>query len=266
MINYTPMRIIFEIGDIKIFTWGIMILLAFLISFFLFSKRAKQQKISKEHIYGLLFFTLIGTIVGSRLMYIILNFNQFYINPVSIFSVGEGGFISYGGLIGAITLAKIYTIKSNLKLITLLNIAAPYIALGFAIGRLGCFLNWCCYGVLSNLPWAIKVGIDIPRHPTQIYLSLISFIIFFTLIKVKNSKKKIFSENSFLWFLVFYAMANFLIDFIRVYPPSQSLSVLYFSQIIELIIFLTSVILLIRKSLNKSERIKNNERSEFIGL
>lgn len=247
MIEYTPFPILFDFGMIKIYSWGVMIILAFLISFFLFSKKAKQQKISKEHIYGLLFFALIGVIIGSRLMYIILNFNQFHTNPISIFSINEGGFISYGGLIGSIILAKIYSIRSNLEFIKILNIAAPYITLGFAIGRLGCFLNWCCYGIISNLPWAIKVGADFPRHPTQLYLSLIGFIIFFILIKIRNSKKEIFSKNLFLWFLIFYSITNFLIDFIRVYPNLQ-----YLSQIIELIIFLISITILIKKSLNKS--------------
>jgi phosphatidylglycerol:prolipoprotein diacylglycerol transferase len=137
-------------------------------------------------------------------------------------------------------------------LLKLLNIAAPYIALGLAIGRIGCFLNWCCYGLASNLPWAIKVGTDIPRHPTQIYLSLAGFVVFWLLIIIKNSKIKMFSQNLFAWFLIFYSISSFIIDPLRVYPSSQYFLTFSYSQIFDILLFITAILIILSKHLYKT--------------
>jgi len=214
MIIYTPQPILAHINGITLYTWGFVVMLAAIISSFLFAQKAKEF-IPKNKIYPLLFYALLGGLFGARIIHVILNLRQFIGNPLSIFNFGDGGMISYGAIFFGLLFAGVYLKKNKINFFKVLNLIAPYLALGFALGRMGCFLNWCCYGIYSKLPWAIKVGNDLPRHPTQIYMLLINFIIFFILIRVNNSKKEIKSKNTFVLFLILYSLSRFFISFIK---------------------------------------------------
>lgn len=235
MIRYNPLPILFEIGEIKIYSWGLLVVLAFFITSYLFFKKTKNI-ISKEKIPGLFFSILIGGFIGARLAHVLINLNYFIQNPLLIFEFWKGGMVSYGAIIGALLLALIYIKKSKLNFWDVTDYLAPYLALGFSIGRIGCFLNWCCYGIASSLPWAIKVGSDVARHPTQIYLALGNFIIFLILLYTnKKENRKIGKRYTFLIFLALYSLLRILVDLLR------EISIV--SYIIFIIIFIISSLL-----------------------
>lgn len=237
MINYNPIPILFEIGGIKIYSWGLFIILAFFVISYLLLKKT-ENIISKEKIYGLIFSVLIGGFIGARLAYVFINFNYFIQNPVLIFEFWRGGMVSYGAIIGALLLALIYIKKLKLNFWKVMDYSAPYLALGFSIGRIGCFLNWCCYGIASSLPWAIKVGSDVARHPTQIYLAIGNFIIFIILFYINNKRdKKIKTKYTFLLFLIFYSISRILVDLLR--------DVSFISYMFHILIFIISSLLYI---------------------
>lgn len=246
MIDYRPIRILFEIGDIKIYSWGFMFFLAFMISFLFFYKKARKV-MSEEKIYNFVLFLFLGILFGSRLTYVILNLKEFS-NLLSFFYFWDGGMVSYGGIIGGLIFSYIYTKRKKINFWKLADIASPYFALGLAIGRIGCFLNWDDYGIVSSLPWAIKVANDIPRHPTQIYLSALNLIIFIILIKLdslKNPNKNLglFKREGtiFLLFLILYSLVRFFIDFIRSHPTSQYIFYLSVHQIFFVVLFFVSL-------------------------
>lgn len=240
MIDYIPVKILFNFGALKVYSWGLFFAIAFLTAFFLILMEARKKKIDTLHIYNLGFLTLLGAVLGSRLFYVIENIFYFIGKPLEILSFWDGGLTSYGGIFLGLLFVWIYTKRnSDLKFLQILDISAPYIVLALAIGRIGCFLNWCCYGIGSDLPWAIKTIDDIPRHPTQFYDIFANLAIFFVLIKLKNRKQQgekfsRFKKNSFkditfihesdffdkegsmfLSFAVMYSTLRFFIDFLR---------------------------------------------------
>jgi len=232
MINFTPIPVLFSIFSIKIFTHGFIMALAFLISSFLASKHFKN----KDQFWNLIFFTFLGSIIGARLFYFIFYYNQFT-SFLQLFKVWQGGLVSYGGLIGGFLASYIYLKYKKLNFYYFIDKIIPYLALGLAIGRIGCFLNWDDYGIASNLPWAIKV--DFPRHPTQLYHSLANFITFLILKPIKNFKK----GSIFFLFILLYSSFRFIIDFFRDYSskwfilsPSQWLCLSIITLVLIIII------------------------------
>ncbi|MFH1823151.1 MAG: prolipoprotein diacylglyceryl transferase [archaeon] len=242
MINHVPMPVLFRTEFFTLYTWGAVFIVAFLVISFLFFREAKKEKVNEKHIWNILLLVLIGAIIGGRLFFIFEHFSYFIINPLEVFAFGNGGETSYGGFILSFLFVWIYLRKKkDLSFGKFVNMVAPYLPLGIAIGRIGCFLNWCCYGKASSLPWAVAVN-GVAVHPTQIYLLIGNLLIFFILMDLK--KKEFFKKpgNLFLMLLVLYSVVRFSVDFFRVYD-------LYFlglalSQWILVLVFITSVVLL----------------------
>ena len=214
-----------------------MVSIAVLLSTYLAAKKAKKDA---DHIYNLVAYIVIGLIIGGRLTYVLAHLKDFT-NILDIFKIWEGGLIFYGGLIGALLAASIYLKKNKLNFWKYLDILAPYTALGIAIGRIGCFLNGCCHGLKTNVPWAIYHLGEL-RHPTQLYSSLNALIIFLILRKVKKK----FNGQIFLLFLLLYSATRFVIEFFRYYE--FRIFSLTGSQIISIILFIIALILYKRKS------------------
>ena len=102
MFNYTPVKILFEIGSFKINSYGLMLALGFLAAIMLVVYQIKKRKLDDFHVYAMALIGLVSSIVGSRLLYILVNFNYYLFNPLQIFTFEHGGLIYYGGLILAI--------------------------------------------------------------------------------------------------------------------------------------------------------------------
>ncbi len=249
MINFTNINILFEIGSFKVHAWGLMFVIAFIISFLLILREAKKQKIDSRHIYNIGLYILLGSLIGARLFYVIEHLPFFLQDPLKILLVWQGGLTSYGSLL-AIFFVWLYIRKQkDLSFSKILDIMAPYIVLAFAITRIGCFLRGCCGGIATDLPWAVN-----GKHPTQLYESIYSMIIVFILLRLKKIKKagkktrfKILLNKKgamFLYFLGMYSFFRFFNDFLRVYETFFFGFAL--SQWIALGIFVSSMVLLIK--------------------
>ena len=126
-----------------------------------------------------------ASLLGARLLYVLIEYKYFIDNPLEAFKIWKGGLVFYGGMIAAMAAGLIYIRKHDMPLWRVGDIVAPSLAIGQAIGRWGCFFAGCCYGVKTDVPWAITftnpkslAPLDIPLHPTQIYLSLNALVIF----------------------------------------------------------------------------------------
>ena len=238
MITYNPIPIL-SIFGLKVYTWGIVFALSFLISTFLASNYAKKTGKNPEVIYGVAFYSLIGGIIGARLLYVFLHPDQFK-GFLDVINLMHGGLVSYGGIFGAVAFLYLYLKRNKLNVLEYFNLLAPYVALGFAIARVGCFLNWDDYGVESNLPWAVKV--DFGRHPTQLYHTFFDLIIFFVLMKLRKNEK--YNRNLFFIFLILYGIFRIFVDFFRDYGEGN---IRLLSQGLNVLIILFSVYL-IRKN------------------
>ncbi len=257
MIPYTPIPVLFSIGGIKIYSYGVMLALAFLIPF-LIAKRKSRRGFMQEHLESIVLLAVLGGILGARMGFVLINIKQFA-NPLDAFKIWDGGLASYGGILGAFLLMLLYTKIKRLNLFEVMDFIAPYFVLGFAIGRIGCLLNWDDYGKPTEVAWAFLVD-KVPRHPTQIYLSL-SLLLLFGLLyvlyeKTQRNLKPSSPQFGFLYrkgfisllSLLLYSAINFSIDFLRYYPPEQYFSGIALTQWITMSLFFIAGISLIIRS------------------
>lgn len=202
----------FQIGPLSIYSYGVMLALAILICGFFLGREAKKQGISPEVMNDLIFFSIMGGISGARIFYVFLNFDFFAQNPLEIFMIWHGGLAWQGGLIGGLMGGIIFARSKRLSVLLLLDLCAPYLALGQSIGRIGCFLNGCCYG--KPLAWGIYFPVHQDRlHPTQLYETAGLFLVF--LILKFYQQKPHATGKVFALYLSLIAMERFMVEFFR---------------------------------------------------
>lgn len=213
--------ILFKIGPITIYTYGFLVAAGFLLGLTLAIRQAKKEGIPHNKVVDLGFYLLISALIGSRLFFIFINYEYYLKNPLSILKIWEGGLVFYGGLMFAVPTAIWYIKKNKLNIWLTGDIFAPSIAIGHAIGRLGCFFAGCCYGrSAENVPWAViftdpasLAPINVKLHPTQLYESAGEFINFLLLVILR--KYKSFNGQLFISYLVFYSILRFIVEFFR---------------------------------------------------
>ncbi len=215
-------KILFSIGQFPVYSYGVFLGIAFLIGIYYASRRAQKYGITPDAVVEVSVLCIFGAIIGSRLVFVALNWEMYKDNLIHIFLVREGGLTFYGGLLGAILLAIPYILYKKYSLPALFDVCTPAIALGYSIARIGCFLNGCCYGRVcsfSTFPLAVHFpSLEGWRYPTQLYSSAYSFIILFILLKLE--KRKVFRGELFLDYLWLYGIARYLIEFVREEPFS----------------------------------------------
>ncbi len=182
--------ILFEIPgwDLKVHSYGVMILLACFSSLGMALWRARREKIDSSVIYELATWLFLGGIVGARGLYVILH-PEMIKSTGDIFRSWQGGNVFYGCILGGLIGSLLYWCRRPYPLWTMIDIAAPAVAIGAAVGRIGCFLNGCCDGAICTLPWGVQfpagshawmrqanAGLisgeslrSLPVHPTQLY-------------------------------------------------------------------------------------------------
>lgn len=255
MIEYTPQPILLQAGPVNFYTWGLMFAIAILIAGYFALKEIRRRKLSEEHFYNGLIWSIILGLIGARIFHVALYWQEYSGNFLNVFAVWNGGIVSYGGYIFGILGLFFYCKIKKIKFWQYIDCFAPSIALGEAIARIGCFLNWDDYGIASNLPWAIQVNGDAARHPTQLYYMIICFAIFFILWSMRDKKeifgRKIFDGAIFAWYVILYSFARFFIDFTRYYENAKSAS-----QIVTVIAFITALGLWLYYSRKQPKDIK----------
>jgi len=213
--------ILIRIGPLTIHTYGVLIAAGLLLGLALAARQAKKQGIPADKIVDLGFYMLIAALIGSRLFFVLVEAGYFLRNPLDIFKIWQGGLVFYGGVIFAIPVAVWYAKKKGLDIWNTADIFAPSLAIGHAIGRLGCFSAGCCYGnPAEGLPWAVTfldpeslARIGIPLHPTQLYESAGEFINFLILITLR--KRQTFKGQLFWAYLLIYSVIRFTVEFFR---------------------------------------------------
>jgi phosphatidylglycerol:prolipoprotein diacylglycerol transferase len=150
-----------ERAGIAIRGYGVMMLVAIIAGVALAAYRARRMGLDPEIIYSLAFYMFVLGILGARLFFIIEYRNQVFRDTWgetfwAMFDVTQGGLVVYGSLIGAMVAMAWFVHKRKLPLLALSDLIAPSLVLGLAIGRIGCLMNGCCFGLLCNHDWAIS--------------------------------------------------------------------------------------------------------------
>ena len=158
--------IAFEAGSLTVRWYGIFAAGGFFAAFLLLMHRARRSAfIQKEQAADLAFFGVIGAILGSRLLYVIENWSHFQDNLFQIIRIDQGGLVFYGGFAGAAAVIILTCRYRNHSIANVADLFAPVIALGHGIGRIGCFINGCCFGQ----PWDGFLSVSYPyQHYSHI--------------------------------------------------------------------------------------------------
>lgn len=226
-----------RIGPFTIYSYGLMLALAFLASSYLARSEARRQNINPDTIFNLVFIVFVSGIIGARFFYIMQNLGFYIRRPLEIVMLAHGGLSWVGGLISGVLSGAVYIKHKKLSIYKTFDLIAPFIAFGQAIGRIGCLLNGCCFGRESEF------GIYFPVHeailmPVQIYSSLALIIIFIILRFMQESPHK--QGQVFFTYLLLYSSKRFFIEFWRADNPVVFLGLTLF-QITSLIIFCVAV-------------------------
>jgi phosphatidylglycerol---prolipoprotein diacylglyceryl transferase len=266
-------QILFEIPGlgVKIFGYGLMLFFAFIGSMNIAARRARREKIDPEIVYDMALYVFLGGLIGARLFYV----GQYWGTRVhgfwEIFEIWKGGIVFYGSILGGAISFFLYRMIRPFPLLPMLDVIAPAIAFGIAIGRIGCFLNGCCYGDACSLPWAVyfpkhsppwdsevarnlispSAGHSLPLHPTQLY-SAIDGLIIMTLLLAYFPIRKRDGEVMGLLMLT-YPITRFLIEQLRS-DEGISAAGMTISQLISIGIFVMGIVYWVVNSRRKEVR------------
>lgn len=211
--------VLFHLGPLPIYTYGFCVGLGVLLAVFLMRRQSAREKWTHEEVLDLAVFFTLASFIGARLFYVIQHGDYFMGRPMEVFKVWEGGIVFYGGAIGALLFLLFYTQKKNWFYLKVTDFLAPYVFLAHAFGRIGCFLNGCCYGRITDLPWAVQYPfLPDPVHPVQIYSAVFDFIAFIFLLCV-HARKKYDGQTTLAYFLI-YGAGRFLLEDFRGDNPS----------------------------------------------
>jgi len=246
--------VLLHIGSFNLYTYGLLVALGFMTAIFISKKNAKSHGISSETITDIFFVILVSALSGARLLYVLINFDGFKNNLLDIFKIWNGGLVFFGGFIAAVGTAAIYLKVKKLNIWKTADILAPGIALGHAVGRMGCFFAGCCYGKECSLPFAVKftnpeslAPVGVYLHPTQIYSVVSNLILFFILLRLQKNKK--FDGMIFLSYIMFYSIFRSIVEFFRGdFRGDFFFEFISMSQGIGFLVFLVAFILLIKFS------------------
>ncbi|MFH1867561.1 MAG: prolipoprotein diacylglyceryl transferase [Candidatus Omnitrophota bacterium] len=230
--------ILFSIGRINVYSYGFVLAIAFLISLYLASGRARIFKIPEEFINNLALVLLVSGIIGARTLYVFMNAGYFSKHFSEIFMIQRGGLVFYGAAIAAFFSGAVFIRIKRFSVLETSDLIAPFIALAHGMGRIGCFLNGCCYG----RPTHSFIGVmfpftDVKVYPTQIFSFVGLVILFLFLFNLQNRRR--FNGEVFFSYLIGYGIFRFFIDFLRgdLYPVFLGLTV---TQLISIAIAITA--------------------------
>lgn len=231
--------VLFEYGRITLYTYGLFVALAFITGLWLAGREAERRGLDPRMVQDLGFVVLIAAIVGARLFFVLIEWRHFVDHPLQIFEIWKGGLVFYGGFTAAILAGGLYVRAKGLPTWEVGDLAVPSLALGQALGRLGCFSAGCCFGAACDLPWAVTFSdprslapLGVALHPAQLYAAVANLAIFAVLYWGVRLRQR--SSGQVLGaYLVLYPITRFLLEFLRD-DPRGALGALSTSQAMSL--------------------------------
>jgi phosphatidylglycerol:prolipoprotein diacylglycerol transferase len=255
-----------EYHSLVIHTYGFLLALAFVAGLYVSARAASKEGLDKDQVYDLGLYLGISALAGAKLLLFITDFEYYLQNPSQIFSLEtlRSGGVYYGGFLAAVIVGISYTRRHHLPVWKMTDVYAPGIALGQAIGRLGCFSAGCCYGkptssalaVVFKNPYSLQtVGVPlmIPLYPTQLYEAAANLVIFVVLWLTLGRRR--FDGQVFIFYLFLYSATRFFIEFLRGDPDrgflfDGQLSTSQFISIV-LVVFATVLYVGLRRNIER---------------
>ncbi len=217
---------LFQLGDFLIPTYGVLLTVAVFVAIAVAARLGKAEDLEPSLVWNLGLVAVLAAVLGAKALMVISDWEFYSAHPRALFSTAtlQAGGIFYGGLVAAVAAVAFYCKRRRIAVLKVADVAAPPIAIGHAIGRLGCFAAGCCYGKPTALPWGVTFKSSLahglfgtplatPLHPTQLYevaLELANFCFLAWLLKRKRFQGQVAAA-----YLLFYGIARFWLDFLR---------------------------------------------------
>jgi len=247
--------ILFEIGGWPVYSYGVLLALAYLAGLQLAVVRARRAGLDGAKVMDLGIYLIIAALVGAKVMLIAVDFDHFRAQPRELLSLVRAGGVFYGGLIAAFLTGFWLVRRYQLPVWTTADLIAPGIALGHVVGRFGCLLAGCCYGKPTDVAWAITfrdpvasvnagTPLGIPLHPTQLYDAGAELVILAVLL-ITERRGKPFAGRTFWLYILLYTISRYVIE---IYRGDERGVILGFStsQFVSLIVVPLSLLMLWR--------------------
>jgi phosphatidylglycerol:prolipoprotein diacylglycerol transferase len=222
---------IVNIGPLHLRSYGLMMALAFLVATWMLARAARKRGIDPDAMISLGMVALVSGVAGGRLMYVLGHPHEFQGKWHEALYLWQGGLTLWGGFLLAVPASLWYLHKKRLPVWTVADLGAVPLAIGAAIGRLGCFLNGCCYGVPATVPWAVRFPEkslpaaqfgDAALHPSQLYNVGVGLVAAGLTVLIAPRLR---APGQRFWFLFgTYGILRALVDLTRYYEPSAILA------------------------------------------
>jgi phosphatidylglycerol:prolipoprotein diacylglycerol transferase len=217
---------------LKVHGFSVMLVLAAASAVWLTAWRARRERIDPDVVYDLAVWLLTGGIVGARALYVLQHHETVH-SFLDIFKVWQGGIVFYGCIIGGLIGSVMHWHRRPFPFLAMCDAVAPALAIGIALGRVGCWMNGCCFGATTDLPWAVTfpagslpwahhvesgwIGPDalrsLPVHPSQLYAALDGVILLVLLFAYYPLRRRDGEVMALL--MVTYPVTRFLVEGLR---------------------------------------------------
>src|SRR5713226_4898744 len=255
--------VLFRVGPLTLHTYGLLVAIGVLLGLWLGQRQAARAGLDPDRVWNLGIYMVLAALVGAKLWLVLADWSYYWEHPHEILGLSTllSGGTYYGGFLAALVVALLYARRFGLKFLPLGDVYAAPLALGHAIGRLGCFAAGCCYGKTTTLLWGVTftnphardlVGtpLGIPLHPTQLYESAAEFLIFTFLIILGRRQRpgKQAAGQLFAVYAVLYGVTRGTIEFFRGDPDRTLIAGGAFSlmQVVSVALILLGAWLLLR--------------------
>lgn len=244
-------------GPITLRWYGFFAALGFLCAYFVFRKRAARIGLSDQDVSNVMFLMFITGILGARLYYVILNWKEEYANHLSeIVMINHGGLVFFGGFIMAFAALYLWARMKKVPLAPLADALAIPLAIGHAFGRLGCFMNGCCYGKDCTLPWAVQLSFPPeiagrPIHPTQLYEFFGIWFIVLGLIGIEKIPR--YKGQVAGTYCLLYSVLRFIVEFYRGDVPHNIMGRFTLAQVVCIFVFIAAWLVSARLSFKAAQ-------------
>jgi phosphatidylglycerol:prolipoprotein diacylglycerol transferase len=206
-----------HLGGFTIPSYGVLVTLGFVAAICLAMKLASERGLPGDAFLEAANYILFAGIAGARLLFVALNWKLFRTQPQHIAAFWEGGMSFHGGIIASMIAGLLFLRSRKLPILPMLDAAAPAIALGYAIGRIGCLLNGCCYGGPTDLPWGLRMPLPadphLRYHPAQLYASILNLGLMLLLLRAYRRPHR--SGQVIALYVAGYSLYRFAVESIR---------------------------------------------------
>lgn len=220
---------------IPLYSYGLMLTVSVLVGRLLAIRLAERAGIARTLADRCATWTLVGAIVGCRLLYVATNLHEFH-TPLDVFAWWKGGIVAYGGFLGGLAAAVVTCRAYEIRLLVWADAVVPSLCIGLALTRVGCFLGGCDYGIVWDGPWAVRfpagspafvqhralgllrgdATVALPVHPTQVYEALAGVMLVFVVWAVRRRSRV--AGYALAAFGLGYGVLRYLIEIVRADP------------------------------------------------